>query len=254
MKFYKIINKNETHNGMTYHDGLNEDVLPFNPSGDCTPEGIYFTDVENILAFMKYDSWLWEVTIPEGEEIYENPGTPKKWKAHRIILSKRAPLLGSIPQLLKEGAHVHADNDYALKWASYYGYLEVVKTLLEAGANVRADNDYALKWASRNGHLEVVKTLLKAGASVHTEDDLALRWASLNGHLEVVKTLLEAGADVHADNDSALRWASLNGYLEVVKTLLKAGANVNAYALSCAAENGHLEVAKVLKQVMKAET
>jgi hypothetical protein len=189
MKFYKITNKNETHNGMTYHDGLNEDVLPFNPSGDCTPGGIYFTDVENILAFMEYDSWLREVTIPEGEEIYENPGNPKKWKAHRVVLGERKPLVDFLPKLLEEGANVHAEDDLALRWASYYGYLEVVKTLLKAGADVHADNDYALKWASYYDHLEVVKTLLKAGANVHADNDSALRWASERGHLEVAKVL-----------------------------------------------------------------
>jgi ankyrin repeat protein len=189
MKFYKITNKNETHNGMTYHDGLNEDVLPFNPSGDCTPGGIYFTDVENILAFIEYGPWLREVTIPKGGKVYQNPGTPKKWKARRVILGKRRKLTKAIPMLIKEGAHVHADNDLALRWASLNGYLEVVKTLLEAGANVHAKDDSALGRAVENGHLGVVKTLLKAGANVHAKDDYALRWAAKNGHLEVAKVL-----------------------------------------------------------------
>jgi bacterioferritin-associated ferredoxin len=61
--------------------------------------------------------------------------------------------------------------------------------LLAAGANVHADNDYALYWASYKGHTEVVKVLLAAGANVHANDDGALRWASYNGHTEVVKVL-----------------------------------------------------------------
>jgi len=34
MKFYKIVNP-EGHQGMTYTEGLNTDVMPFNPSGNC---------------------------------------------------------------------------------------------------------------------------------------------------------------------------------------------------------------------------
>ena len=37
----------------------------------------------------------------------------------------------------------------ALRWASRYGHAEIVRVLLEHGANVHADDDYALRWASR---------------------------------------------------------------------------------------------------------
>ena len=105
---------------------------------------------------------------------------------------------------------------------------ECVKWLLNNGYDVHAENDYALHWASSNGHLEVVKELLDAGADVHAKDDWALQYASQRGHLEVVKVLLEAGADVHAEINLALRWASDEGHLEVVKLLLEAGANIHA--------------------------
>jgi ankyrin repeat protein len=54
---------------------------------------------------------------------------------------------------------------------------------------VHADNNWALRWASRNGHLEMVKVLLDAGADVHAKDDQAAYWASYNGHIEVFKLL-----------------------------------------------------------------
>jgi len=40
MNFYKILNEEETHHGLKYQTGLNEDPLPFNPNGDCEPGGI----------------------------------------------------------------------------------------------------------------------------------------------------------------------------------------------------------------------
>lgn len=36
---------------------------------------------------------------------------------------------------------------------------KVIERLIQEGANVHADCDYALRWASQNGHHEVVKLL-----------------------------------------------------------------------------------------------
>jgi len=141
-----------------------------------------------------------------------------------------------------------------LETGAIEGLFWLVKDALDAGANVHARDDWALRWASENGHVEVVKVLLDAGANVHAEDDWALRWASYNGHVEVVKVLLDAGADVHTYNDRALRWASDKGHVEVVKVLFDAGANVHAkddYALRWASANGCAEVVKLLKQYSK---
>ena len=162
----------------------------WNPSGDCAPGGIYYAGAD-ILAFLSYGPWVREVTIPDDARTYKNPGSPEKWKADKVILGRRR------------------------KWANP----TVLEGLIADGANVHADGEYVLRWASGKGHLEVVKLLLKHGADVHTYDDYALRWASENGHLEVVKLLLKHGADVHAVCDYALRWASRNGHLEVVKLL-----------------------------------
>ena len=77
-KYFKIVNPNG-HNGLVYHDGYNEDPLSFNPSGDCEPGGIYFSSTD-ILAFFDYGTDVYAVD-PIGT-IYENPGNPKKYKAH----------------------------------------------------------------------------------------------------------------------------------------------------------------------------
>ena len=70
-----------------------------------------------------------------------------------------------------------------------YGKTEFVKYLLEKGYNVHANDDCALRYASYYGHTETVKVLLNAGADVHADDDYALRSASYHGHTEVVKIL-----------------------------------------------------------------
>ena len=115
MNYYKILNEEETHHGLKYHDGLNEDPLEFNPSGNCEPGGIYFAK-EDILAFLDYGPWIRQVIIPKGEPIYENPGSPKKWKAKRVILGPRREIdLQVIKELVEEGADIHARDDCALR-------------------------------------------------------------------------------------------------------------------------------------------
>jgi ankyrin repeat protein len=44
------------------------------------------------------------------------------------------------------------------KWLNY---------LIEHGADIQANNNYAVRWASVNGHLEVVKYLVEHGAIVN---------------------------------------------------------------------------------------
>jgi ankyrin repeat protein len=61
--------------------------------------------------------------------------------------------------LVESGAKIHADKDYALRWAAANGHLNVVRFLIESGANVHADNDWALRIAAENGHLDVVRLL-----------------------------------------------------------------------------------------------
>ena len=257
MKYYKITNQDENHNDLQYETGLNVDPVPFNPSGDCTPGGIYFASTD-ILAFLDYGPWIRQVTLPDDAQVYENPGSPKKYKADKVILSERKKITLSVfTQLIQDGADVHASDDFALRWASEKGCTEIVQVLLDHGADVHADNDLALQWASKEGHSEVVKVLLDHGADVHADDDFALQWASEKGHAEVVQVLLDHGADVHARRDFALRWASRNGHTEIVRVLLAHGADVHArddFALQWASENGHSEVVRVLEEHINKET
>ena len=160
MNFYKITNESETHNGMQYKTGLNVDIQQFNPKGDCKSGGIYFSR-EDILAFMEYGKWIRKVTLPENAKVYENPGSPKKWKADKVILGRKYKITPKkIKQLIKEGADPKADNSYALRWAAKNGHLEIVKLLLPV-SDPKANESVALRWAAENWHLvEMVKLVL----------------------------------------------------------------------------------------------
>jgi ankyrin repeat protein len=229
MRYYKITNPEENHFGLQYKDGLNVDLLPFNPSGDCEFGGIYFSR-EDILAFLGYGSWLREVTIPEGELIYENSGEPKKWKAHQVILGPRREInLNVIKELIEEGANPKAQGSHAIVWAAQKGHLEVIKYLVSIGCDPKARDNYAIKCAAADGHLEVVKYLISLGCDPEAQEtnnflselnNYAIINAARNGHLEVVKYLVSIGCDPKAQDNYAIIWAAESGHLEVIKYLV----------------------------------
>lgn len=144
-----------------------------------------------------------------------------------------------------------------LKDACECGNLDDVKKALKNGANIHADDDYALRWACENGHLDVVKYLLtspdlKEHANIHAEQlNNNLMTACKDGDLNSAKEALAHGADIHADDDKALRHACHYGHLDVVKYLLtspdlKEHANGHDDGLLEACYWGHLDIVKYL--------
>jgi hypothetical protein len=72
--FYKLLNKNLTHFGFYYKHGINTDTVPFNPSGECSEGGLYFTDQENIPFWLEYNFifrwYMCKVTIPNHAKVF----------------------------------------------------------------------------------------------------------------------------------------------------------------------------------------
>src|ERR1700739_1322141 len=85
--------------------------------------------------------------------------------------------------------------------AAIEGNIERIDHLLRSSTiDIDENNGEALRYASFYGHLNVVNRLIEAGANIHAENDRAIQWASSNGHINIVKRLIEAGADIRANN------------------------------------------------------
>jgi hypothetical protein len=147
---------------------------------------------------------------------------------------------------------IHADDDWAFRYACYYGHLNVVKFLptLEpshGSIDIHAGNEYAFQIACKNGHLDVVKFLLTlepdhGRIDIHADDELAFRFACHYGRLDVVKFLLtlepdHGRIDIHADNEYAFRIACNNGYFDIVKFLLTLESDHNRINIHAWNEN-----------------
>src|SRR5665647_3665118 len=86
----KLTSESECHNGFQFKDGLNVDTVPFNPTSECKPGGIYFCELSKFFYWTIYNEkqmiWYRKVTIPDDAQVYVESD---KFKADKLILSER---------------------------------------------------------------------------------------------------------------------------------------------------------------------
>jgi hypothetical protein len=226
-KYFKVVDSIHGNHGLFYHEGINVDPLPFKPRGNCEDGGLYFSS-EDIFDFYAYGDIVYEVK-PIGE-VYENPGEPKKWKAHALdmkLIGKKCEVQ-TIKYLIDNGISLEENANDILYLAIIYNQLPVIKYCVEQGVNVHDKNENALRQAAFWGNIEIVKYLVEQGADIHMHHESALRNAADYGILKIVKYLVEHGANVHANDDYALRCAADYGYLDMIKYLVEHGADIHA--------------------------
>lgn len=95
-RMVKLTCEDEVHNGITYHDGENVDVLPWNPRSECQPGGLYFCAISEISRFLYYGFrirgvvlmvYIRSVFIQPDARVYVEPN--KKFKANKFFLGPR---------------------------------------------------------------------------------------------------------------------------------------------------------------------
>ncbi len=128
--------------------------------------------------------------------------------------------LNKIKKLNLNFEDIRSYNNLALRLASKYGYLEVVKFLIDKGLtleDIRSEDNEALRLASYYGYLEVVKYLIDKGLTlkdIRSKDNNALRWASIMGHIEVVKYLEKTIQILEAKEEHKKEWDYVCGEIE----------------------------------------
>ena len=178
-----------------------------------------------------------------------------------------AATTGSIEDLLGEQITTQDERDQALAAAAKDGDRVAMAAELAAGASVNAvekgTRSPAVLLAASHGHIRLMRSLMLAGADIHKANRkgrVALHAAAFHGHLEAVHLLLENGSAIDrtdSEGATALILAARRGRTAVVKLLLQRGADKMARtlfegrfktALDNAEENGHAEIADMLRQ------
>jgi ankyrin repeat protein len=132
----------------------------------------------------------------------------------KLITAIRDGNVQLVKDLLNKGIDPSIVNNYAIKYASRYGYLEIVKILLsDHRVDPSASQNDAINFACRNGHLEVVKLLLinkKVYQSVNYNYLIVL--ASTYCHYQIVDILL---------NDKKVTGLSNFPYQSIIRKLIR---------------------------------
>ena len=180
----------------------------------------------------------------------------------------------------KKSEMLHAQDNWAFRWACEHGHLEVAKWLWgicseqEQSSMLHADDDNAFRFACWEGHLEVAKWLWKVCPDedkkqmLHAKDNSAFQWACKKGHLEIAQWLWAICSDqeqstmLHVDNDYAFRWVCYNGHIETAKWLWSICSEQEQpsmlhadddYAFRWACEHGYFKLAEWLWKVCPDE-
>jgi len=90
----KLTKDDEIHNNLKFKTGVNVDVLPFSPFGQCSSGGLYFTDIMKMPMWMSYGDktmkWIRYVSIPDDAYVYIEKD---KFKCDKFVLSERQPII-----------------------------------------------------------------------------------------------------------------------------------------------------------------
>ena len=75
LTYFKVLNESENHNGLQYHTGLVEDILPFesDPEKGSVKGRIYITTSEKLPRFFGYGCWIRPCWIPEDAQALIDP-------------------------------------------------------------------------------------------------------------------------------------------------------------------------------------
>ncbi|AGC01565.1 ankyrin repeat protein [Acanthamoeba polyphaga moumouvirus] len=279
-KYYAIYNKiaKDYYNPL-YRSGLNTDTIYEILENDVFPTqiGVNFVSVDDIFQQLVLGTHIAQVTIPNEVDIHYNEKN-LAYRADMCIIGELMEFYNNdtIEFLIKNGANIEKSGNL-LYWASYYGYLDIIKLIIKSCTNLTKFKDMndltiyeniissqniiqniepanicALIATARN-HLNIIKYLMEIGFDIHFDNNYCLMLSTIYGHNDIVEYIKSTGLDINDHIDKCI-YLSLNGdnkmsniYL-ITKYLVTVGINKNLLhqILLSACKNGYFNVAKLI--------
>lgn len=166
-------------------------------------------------------------TIPQDELDYLLTDACKHNDIEKVIY------LTSSKQLTHHANIFYEDCD-AFCWATYYGYIDIIKfflssPLLKSNIDIHFNNDYPFRIACENNNLEMVQYYLtspdlKEHADPYAYDHYGFRYACSNHHMDVIKYLCSIPTiytpDLTSTKQQGFHDACQRNYLDLLQFLL----------------------------------
>jgi ankyrin repeat protein len=183
---------------------------------------------------------------------------------HKAAINGR---VDEVKRFIDEGADINAKDSRGKTPADLAfekSHMDIVIFLAEQkdGVDGTIDGVPLIHFAAANGEKGAIERLLTSGADIHSQDKskfTPLHLAALNGKFIAAEFLIKKGADVNAKDEFGyipLHKAALKGNIHVVELLIDKGSNVFTVGgvyqkpWDLASENGHKDVADMLRKVM----
>lgn len=119
MNFIKLLNKDLTHDGYVFKEGLNVDYHNF--GSPFVRRGFTYTLLKNIVKHFYQYYYVADVEIPNDAKIYKYPGE-ELWKADSIILKNIRPLNIEAMECAKK-FYKNEDVPFSLRTVDFYQYI-----------------------------------------------------------------------------------------------------------------------------------
>ncbi|MEI6219015.1 MAG: ankyrin repeat domain-containing protein [bacterium] len=185
-------------------------------------------------------------------------------RTNNLLYAKAMLLLGAKPTASDRQGLT------ALHFAARHGNIPMAKLLIQAGADVNKPDDGGIPpiyYACGPESAVIQRMLLEACAHVNWANNggwTPLMGVTAIGRQDQVDLLIAFGALVNAvdriEGRTALMVAAREGHLGIAEQLLKSGADVNIRdfrnhtAIDYALENGHPDVAELLRPLLSSNT
>lgn len=200
--------------------------------------------MRNAILFFKYLEYFESVSvIPNriNKERQQMAKSVESLNKKLLAAAVSATKASEIKVLLKEGADIHAQNEWGMTpimlAAQYNPSVAVLNVLLAAGADIQeAEPKYrsnALHLAAnKSTNPKIIDALLAAGADLNARNYLGetplIMAVNSNPETRVVTELINKGADINArdyQGHSVLEYAKSQKRTYIVNELKKLGAN-----------------------------